>query len=57
VAVDIGRIDVEQKLSRGGTYQLPTIGVRNPGTETTRYVMGISHIQDQSGRRAPADWL
>jgi hypothetical protein len=57
VAVDIGRIDVEERLSRGGTYQLPSIGVRNPGTETTDYRMGVSYVQDQDGRRAPEAWF
>lgn len=57
VALDVGKIEVNDKLSRGGTYQLPTIGVRNPGTETTRYRMGVSHIQGQAGRPAPAEWF
>jgi hypothetical protein len=57
VAVDIGRIDVDEKLSRGGSYNLPSIGVRNPGTETTRYQMGVTYIDDQDGRRAPEGWF
>ena len=28
VAIDIGRMSIDQKLSKGGSYQLPTIGVR-----------------------------
>jgi hypothetical protein len=48
---------VEQKLSRGGDYRLPDIGVRNPGTETTTYRMGVSHVQGQQGREAPAGWF
>jgi hypothetical protein len=57
VALDIGRIDVDEKLSRGGSYNLPSIGVRNPGTETTRYQMGVTYIDDQDGRRAPEGWF
>lgn len=57
VAVDVGRIDVQQKLSRGGDYRLPNIGVRNPGTETTTYRMGVSHVEGQSGRKAPEAWF
>jgi hypothetical protein len=57
VAVDIGAIDVTQKLSRGGTYELPAIGVRNPGTETTTYEMGVSHVEGQDGRPVPEEWV
>ena len=35
VSVDLGRIDIDQKLEPGGSYTLPTMGVRNPGSELT----------------------
>lgn len=57
VSVDLGVIDVSQKLSRGGRYSLPTIGVRNPGSEASRYMMGISYLEAQSDKRPPADWF
>lgn len=57
VAIDLGKVDVSQKLSRGGDYRLPDLGVRNPGTETTTYRMGVSHIDNQPGRKAPAAWF
>lgn len=57
VAVDLGIIYVQERLSRGGTYELPVIGVRNPGTETTTYEMGVSHVQGQDGRPVPEGWL
>lgn len=57
VAIDIGAIDVSQRLSKGGRYQLPTIGVRNPGTEASAYEMDVSFIQGQAGRRVPASWF
>lgn len=57
VAIDIGRVDVSEKLSRGGEYHLPSIGVRNPGTQVTTYRMGVTYIQDQAGRKAPASWF
>jgi hypothetical protein len=52
VAVDIGRIAIDQKLTPGGGYRLPVIGVRNPGTERTTYRMGASAIQ---GAEAPPE--
>ena len=57
VAIDVGKIAVDQRLSKGGSYQLPVIGVRNPGTEAATYEMGVSHLQGQPERPAPEDWF
>jgi hypothetical protein len=57
VALDVGRIDVEQRLAKGASYQLPTIGVRNPGTETSTYEMSAGYVERQSQRRPPLDWF
>lgn len=57
VAIDIGRMAINQKLSKGGSYQLPTIGVRNPGNEAASYQMGVSYLQDQPEREPPTDWF
>jgi hypothetical protein len=50
VSVDLGRIAIDQKLQAGGSYALPTMGVRNPGTEPTSYLMGAQAIR---GSRSP----
>ncbi|MEX0783266.1 MAG: hypothetical protein WD557_11490 [Dehalococcoidia bacterium] len=57
VALDVGKIEIEQKLSRGGDYRLPMIGVRNPGSETTTYRMGVNYSGEQTVRRAPEAWF
>jgi hypothetical protein len=57
VALDVGTIKVEDRLSRGGTYNLPPIGVRNPGDEVTAYRMGIDFVEDQDGRRPKGSWF
>src|SRR5437867_2776694 len=57
VSVDIGRIDITQQLSPGGAYTLPTIGVRNPGTETTSYVMVANPVQDPALAAPPPTWF
>jgi hypothetical protein len=57
VALDTGRVDVTQRLSKGGTYQLPVVGVRNPGSEAATYTMGTSFLEGQSGRRVPEGWF
>jgi hypothetical protein len=57
VAMDTGKIMVTQRLAKGGTYQLPSIGVLNPGSETSTYAMGVGFIQGQPDRPAPANWF
>jgi hypothetical protein len=57
VAVDLGRIAVDEELSKGGTYQLPVMGVSNPGTETTGYRMGVSYFEGQAEEEPPEDWF
>ena len=57
VAIDIGKIAVNQRLSKGGSYQLPVIGVRNPGSEPSTYTLDVSFLQGQSGRHVPPGWL
>jgi hypothetical protein len=41
VAVDLGVIEIDEPLSPGGTYRLPTLGVRNPGDQPGTYSMRI----------------
>jgi hypothetical protein len=46
VAIDLGRIDVDDELDPGSSYQLPTVRVRNPGTIASGYRMAIQPIAD-----------
>jgi hypothetical protein len=55
VAIDVGRIDVEEDLTPGRRYELPTVRVRNPGTAASDYRMVVQPI---SGTRGPdATWI
>jgi len=55
VRVDAGRIAIDDELMPGQTYRLPTIGVSNPGDETTSYTMAVTEL---SGTTTPdADWF
>lgn len=54
VAVDLGRIEIDQQLTPGGSYRLPVMGVRNPGTERTSYELHASGLQ-LGGRDAPPE--
>ena len=58
VSVDLGRIEITQQLSPGGAYTLPTLGVRNPGTERTSYVMVASPVAAEDGAvMSDASWF
>jgi hypothetical protein len=52
VAIDLGRVELRQALTPGGSYRLPAIGVRNPGTETTSYELHARPVE-LAGRAAP----
>jgi hypothetical protein len=56
-AIDLGRIQIQQKLTPGGTYRLPTMGVRNPGTETTSYELKGSPLHAEGRESPPSDWF
>src|SRR2546423_2846656 len=57
VALDIGRLDIAQKLTPGGGYRLPPVGVRNPGTEVTTYRLFVTHVRGEKGKPIPAKWF
>jgi hypothetical protein len=57
VSVDLGRIDITQQLSPGGAYNLPTLGVRNPGSERTTYALVANPVQDPERVAPPATWF
>ena len=57
VALDLGRLDIAQALTPGGGYQLPPIGVRNPGDEMTSYRVVVSSVHGQSGKPIPGTWI
>ena len=57
VSIYVGTIAVREVLVPGGEYRLPTFGVRNPGTESTAYVISVSYIDGQAKLRPPASWF
>lgn len=57
VAIDLGSIAIDERLSPGGRYRLPTMSVRNVGDEAGEYEVVISYLQDEPGSRAPAKWF
>jgi len=57
VAIDLGSIAIERNLAKGGSYNLPTIGVSNPGDEVTNYRIVISYFRDQTEDRPAPGWF
>ena len=56
-AIDLGRIEIQQKLTPGGAYRLPVMGVRNPGTERTRYELHASALRMKGRSTPPEAWF
>ncbi len=56
VELGTAAIEVKEAISRGRSYDLPPISVRNPGNELTRYRM-IVDTQSGSGRQADPTWF
>ena len=57
VSIDVGAISITEVLKAGEQYRLPSFGVRNPGTEATKYQIVVSYMDDQSALRPPAEWF
>ncbi|HEX5369593.1 MAG TPA: hypothetical protein VFY10_09290 [Dehalococcoidia bacterium] len=57
VGVDLASIDLNSKLSPGGSYSLPKLGVLNTGSDAGDYKIDVTYLQDQKEKRPPSDWF
>lgn len=57
VSIDIGSIEVSELLVAGEEYELPTFGVRNPGTEPTAYRLVVTHVDGQAAAAPAESWF
>jgi hypothetical protein len=57
VAVDLGLIEIDEPLSPGGTYRLPTLGVRNAGDELGTYSMHIGQTGNAEAVALQGAWF
>ena len=57
VGISHGEIVIEDELSRGGRYRVPSVTVSNTGTEDARYEVVITYIQDQPQLRPDPGWF
>lgn len=57
VGVNLGKIEIDDRLAPGERYRLPTLGVINTGDEPGDYEVVISYLADQKEKRPPEDWF
>jgi P pilus assembly chaperone PapD len=57
VAISPGQIRIEDSLSPGGDYRLPSLNVINTGTEPTSYEVVVSYLAGQQEKRPPEQWF
>lgn len=57
VGVNLGRIKIEDRLSPGGAYVLPVLGVINTGDEAGEYEVVVTHLEGQRQFPAAPDWF
>ena len=57
VGVNLGRIEINDRLAPGGSYNLPVLGVLNTGSDPGDYEVVITYLGDQSQKRPPAGWF
>jgi hypothetical protein len=57
VGVNLGKINIEEKLKPGGIYKFPVIGVINTGDEPGDYELAVTYHQDQPELRPEQEWF
>jgi len=57
VGVNLGSINVDDRLRPGGDYGLPTLGVLNSGDEPGEYILSIGHDEKQTELEPPVGWF
>ena len=57
VGVNLGQIKIEDRLSPGGGYSLPALGVINTGDKYGDYEVVITYLEGQKESRPPEAWF
>ena len=57
VGVSLGNIKVDDVLTPGGHYRLPTLSVLNTGSESGHFEVVVSYAADQREKRPPEEWF
>lgn len=57
VGVGLGKIQIDEALSPGGIYKLPTLPVLNTGDESLDYEVEVTYLSDQPELQPPGEWF
>jgi len=57
VGVGLGKIQIDEELSPGGIYKLPTLPVLNTGDEAGEYKVEVTYLSDQPELLPGASWF
>lgn len=57
VGVGLGKVDIDEELSPGGIYKLPTLPVLNTGDEDGEYQVSVTFREDQEEFRPDTSWF
>ena len=57
VGVGLGKVDIDEELSPGGIYNLPTLPVLNTGDEDGEYEVSVTFREDQEEFKPEAGWF
>lgn len=57
VGVGLGKIQIDEKLSPGGIYKLPSLPVLNTGDEEGDYEVEVTYLSEQPELRPETSWF
>ncbi len=57
VGVNVGSIEVDERLLSGDSYRLPSVGVVNTGHVAADYSLHVTYREAQPELRPPEDWF
>ncbi|MCH7541394.1 hypothetical protein IH981_01290 [Patescibacteria group bacterium] len=57
VGVGLGKINIDEELTPGGIYKLPSLPVLNTGDEAADYEVEVTFLSEQEQRQPEASWF
>ena len=57
VGVGLGKIQIDEELSPGGIYKLPTLPVLNTGDEDGNYEVTVTYLSEQPELQPAVEWF
>lgn len=57
VGVGLGKINIDEQLTPGGIYKLPSLPVLNTGDEAADYEVEVTFLSEQEQRKPETSWF